>query len=46
MKDERYHTAGEALKLNRNIVETEEKLISLTHINMAAYCPVLVQTLQ
>jgi hypothetical protein len=42
MKNERYHTAGAALKLDRKIVETEVKSTSLTHIYMAASCPVLV----
>jgi hypothetical protein len=44
--NERYHTAGAALKLDRKIVETGVKSTSLTYINMAASCPVLVQALQ
>ena len=39
MKNERYHTAGVALKPDRKNVETEGKSISLTHIDMAASCP-------
>jgi hypothetical protein len=42
----RYNTVETVPKYNHKVVETEAKLIPLTHKNMSAYSPGLVQALQ